>query len=95
VSPSYPLPAPVASLPTLIPKGSVRAGLTVAKAAIGCPGCNQESLAMTLSYGREYLAIPGPSVMPDRVLRAMNRASPNIYEGDLIDMVKKIIAAQH
>ena len=37
--------------------------------------------------GRPYLAIPGPSVMPDRVLAAMHRSSPNIYEGDLIDMV--------
>ena len=37
--------------------------------------------------GRPYLAIPGPSVMPDRVLRAMHQASPNIYEGDLVDMV--------
>ncbi|MCM2562336.1 aminotransferase class V-fold PLP-dependent enzyme [Lutimaribacter sp. EGI FJ00015] len=46
---------------------------------------------MTLSNGREYLAIPGPSVMPDRVLRAMNRAAPNIYEGDLIDMVAAMI----
>ncbi|QIZ82229.1 alanine-glyoxylate transaminase / serine-glyoxylate transaminase / serine-pyruvate transaminase [Thalassovita gelatinovora] len=42
---------------------------------------------MNLSYGRPYLAIPGPSVMPDEVLRAMHRASPNIYEGALIDMV--------
>ena len=46
---------------------------------------------MSLSHGREYLAIPGPSVMPDRVLRAMNRAAPNIYEGDLIDMVAGMI----
>ena len=37
--------------------------------------------------GRPYLAIPGPSVMPDRVLCAMHQASPNIYEGDLVDMV--------
>ncbi len=37
--------------------------------------------------GRPYLAIPGPSVMPDRVLAAMHRPSPNIYEGDLVDMV--------
>jgi alanine-glyoxylate transaminase / serine-glyoxylate transaminase / serine-pyruvate transaminase len=40
-----------------------------------------------LSRGRSYLAIPGPSVMPDRVLAAMHRAAPNIYAGDLIDMV--------
>jgi len=41
---------------------------------------------MSLNHGREILAIPGPSVMPDRVLNAMHRASPNIYEGDLVDL---------
>jgi alanine-glyoxylate transaminase/serine-glyoxylate transaminase/serine-pyruvate transaminase len=40
-----------------------------------------------LSRGRPYLAIPGPSVMPDRVLNAMHRAAPNIYEGALPEMV--------
>ena len=40
--------------------------------------------------GRPYLAIPGPSVMPDRVLAAMHKASPNIYEGELIDMVETL-----
>ncbi|MDO8883254.1 MAG: alanine--glyoxylate aminotransferase family protein, partial [Pseudotabrizicola sp.] len=40
-----------------------------------------------LSRGRSYLAIPGPSVMPDRVLNAMHRAAPNIYAGDLTEMV--------
>ncbi len=42
---------------------------------------------MSLANGRPYLAIPGPSVMPDRVLAAMHRAAPNIYEGALPDMV--------
>jgi len=42
---------------------------------------------MSLAHGRPYLAIPGPSVMPDRVLNAMHRAAPNIYEGALVDMV--------
>lgn len=46
---------------------------------------------MTLSNGRSYLAIPGPSVMPDRVLQAMHRAAPNIYSGALIDMVAGMI----
>ena len=46
---------------------------------------------MTLSNGRHYLAIPGPSVMPDRVLQAMHRAAPNIYEGDLIEMTASLI----
>lgn len=46
---------------------------------------------MSLAHGREYLAIPGPSVMPDRVLRAMHRPAPNIYTGELIDMVPGIV----
>jgi len=46
---------------------------------------------MSLANGRHYLAIPGPSVMPDRVLNAMHRAAPNIYEGALHDMVEGIV----
>ncbi|WP_210093511.1 aminotransferase class V-fold PLP-dependent enzyme [Ruegeria sp. HKCCSP346] len=42
---------------------------------------------VSLSQGRTYLAIPGPSVMPDAVLQAMHRPSPNIYDGELIDMM--------
>ena len=44
-----------------------------------------------LAHGRSYLAIPGPSVMPDAVLNAMHRASPNIYEGALVDMMPPIM----
>lgn len=46
---------------------------------------------MSLSQGRPYLAIPGPSVMPDAVLRAMHRASPNIYEGELHDLTDSLV----
>ena len=46
---------------------------------------------MSLGFGRHYLAIPGPSVMPDRVLQAMHQAAPNIYEGALHEMVDDII----
>ncbi|GGE27782.1 alanine-glyoxylate transaminase / serine-glyoxylate transaminase / serine-pyruvate transaminase [Gemmobacter megaterium] len=42
---------------------------------------------MSLAQGRQILAIPGPSVMPDRVLNAMHRAAPNIYAGALVDMM--------
>jgi len=42
---------------------------------------------MSLAHGRHYHAIPGPSVVPDRVLRAMHRAAPNIYAGELHDLV--------
>ncbi len=42
---------------------------------------------MSLANGRPYLAIPGPSVVPDRVLQAMHRPAPNIYAGALVEMV--------
>lgn len=45
---------------------------------------------MSLSHGRELRAIPGPSVMPERVLRAMHRAAPNIYEGELIALTETL-----
>lgn len=41
--------------------------------------------------GQSYLAIPGPSVMPERVLRAMHRAAPNIYTGALHDLTHSLI----
>jgi len=47
---------------------------------------------MSLASGRSYLAIPGPSVVPDRVLNAMHRASPNIYEGPIVDLTAGIAA---
>lgn len=43
-----------------------------------------------LANGRPYLAIPGPSTMPDRVLAAMHRAAPNIYAGALPEMVETL-----
>jgi len=47
---------------------------------------------MPLANGRSYLAIPGPSVVPDAVLQAMHCASPNIYAGELVDMVPGIVS---
>ncbi len=46
---------------------------------------------MSLSQGRPYLAIPGPTVIPDRVLAAMQRPAPNIYEGALHRMVDGLL----
>ena len=46
---------------------------------------------MSLGNGRHTLAIPGPSVIPDRVLAAMHRPAPNIYHGELADMVPGIV----
>ncbi|MEM6578981.1 MAG: aminotransferase class V-fold PLP-dependent enzyme [Pseudomonadota bacterium] len=45
---------------------------------------------MTHSGGRDHLAMPGPSIIPDRVLQAMHRAAPNIYAGELVEMMEPI-----
>ncbi len=45
---------------------------------------------MSLNFGRTLLAIPGPSVIPDRVLAAMHRPSPNIYTGELIEITETL-----
>ena len=42
-------------------------------------------------FGRSYLAIPGPSVVPDRVLNAMHQASPNIYHGEIVDLADGLL----
>ena len=41
---------------------------------------------MKLNRGRMLTAMPGPSVIPDRVLNAMHTAMPNIYKGALVDV---------
>lgn len=46
---------------------------------------------MAYVSGRTYLAIPGPSVTPDRVLSAMHRAAPNIYEGDIVTLTHAVV----
>lgn len=46
---------------------------------------------MSLAQGPHHLAIPGPSIIPDRVQRAMHRASPNIYEGELVEVTRTLI----
>jgi len=46
---------------------------------------------MSLSNGRKYLAIPGPSVMPDRVLQAMQQPAPNIYGGALQTLTESVV----
>ncbi len=46
---------------------------------------------MSLANGRPYLAIPGPSVMPDRVLQAMHAPAPNIYRGALHELTASLM----
>ncbi|MEM9643016.1 MAG: aminotransferase class V-fold PLP-dependent enzyme [Pseudomonadota bacterium] len=45
---------------------------------------------MSLAYGRPTRAIPGPSIIPDRVLNAMHRPAPNIYEGELVAVTETV-----
>ena len=40
---------------------------------------------MKLNRGRMLTSMPGPSVIPDRVLGAMHTAMPNIYSGELVE----------
>ncbi|MCR9134670.1 MAG: aminotransferase class V-fold PLP-dependent enzyme [Alphaproteobacteria bacterium] len=41
---------------------------------------------MSFANGRETVLIPGPSILPDRVLGAMHRASMDIYAGPMLDV---------
>ena len=47
---------------------------------------------MSFAAGRPVLAIPGPSPVPDRVLRAMHRPSPDIYGGELVELNLRVMA---
>ncbi|MEM9108088.1 MAG: aminotransferase class V-fold PLP-dependent enzyme [Pseudomonadota bacterium] len=57
---------------------------------------------MTLASGREVALIPGPSILPDRVLNAMHRAAIDIYSGPMLDVtadcmtgLRKVFGTQH
>jgi alanine-glyoxylate transaminase/serine-glyoxylate transaminase/serine-pyruvate transaminase len=39
---------------------------------------------MTVSNGREFLSIPGPTTVPDEILAAMHRPAVDIYGGELV-----------
>src|SRR5262250_264724 len=47
---------------------------------------------MVVRAGREFLAIPGPTTMPDEVLRAMHRPAVDIYTGPLIALTDSLLA---
>ena len=46
-----------------------------------------------LSAGPEIVAIPGPTVMPERVLAAMRHPMPDIYAGELTEVIDEVWAA--
>lgn len=43
-----------------------------------------------LNFGQDMVAIPGPSIMPERVLSAMHRPMPDIYSGELVTISDEI-----
>jgi alanine-glyoxylate transaminase / serine-glyoxylate transaminase / serine-pyruvate transaminase len=47
---------------------------------------------MVVRAGREFLAIPGPTTLPDEVLRAMHRPAVDIYSGPLLSLTDGLIA---
>ncbi|MEM7250499.1 MAG: aminotransferase class V-fold PLP-dependent enzyme [Pseudomonadota bacterium] len=49
-------------------------------------------MSRSLRHGRQAVSIPGPSVIPDRVLAAMSQPMPNIYEGELLEVSNSILA---
>jgi alanine-glyoxylate transaminase/serine-glyoxylate transaminase/serine-pyruvate transaminase len=47
---------------------------------------------MTLRAGREFLSIPGPTVIPDAVLAAMQKQAVDIYSGPLVALTASLLA---
>jgi alanine-glyoxylate transaminase / serine-glyoxylate transaminase / serine-pyruvate transaminase len=46
---------------------------------------------MSVRAGREFLAIPGPTTVPDEVLRAMHRPAVDIYAGSLLALTDSLL----
>src|SRR5258707_12302292 len=46
---------------------------------------------MVVPSGREFLAIPGPTTMPDEVLRAMHRPALDIYSEQMVNMTESLL----
>lgn len=55
-------------------------------------GALGQTAEVTAPPGPTIVAIPGPSVIPERVLAAMHRPMPDIYAGELIDVVDEVFA---
>ncbi|MEA2867943.1 MAG: alanine-glyoxylate transaminase / serine-glyoxylate transaminase / serine-pyruvate transaminase [Bradyrhizobium sp.] len=46
---------------------------------------------MVVRAGREFLAIPGPTTMPDEVLRAMHRPALDIYSDEMVGLTDSLL----
>jgi alanine-glyoxylate transaminase/serine-glyoxylate transaminase/serine-pyruvate transaminase len=47
---------------------------------------------MTVSNGREFLSIPGPTNVPDAVIQAMTRPAIDLYTGEMITITESLMA---
>jgi alanine-glyoxylate transaminase / serine-glyoxylate transaminase / serine-pyruvate transaminase len=47
---------------------------------------------MTVRAGREFLAIPGPTTVPDEVLQAMHRPALDIYSDQMVNLTDSLMA---
>jgi len=52
---------------------------------------SQDDDTMTVRAGREFLAIPGPTTMPDEVLRAMHRPALDIYSDQMVELTDSLL----
>ena len=52
----------------------------------------RENSDMSVSQGREFLSIPGPTNVPDEVLAAMHRPAIDIYSGEMIGITDSCLA---
>jgi alanine-glyoxylate transaminase/serine-glyoxylate transaminase/serine-pyruvate transaminase len=46
---------------------------------------------MSVAAGREFLAIPGPTAIPDKVLQAMQRPAIDIYSGEAVALTDTLL----
>ena len=46
---------------------------------------------MVVRAGREFLAIPGPTTMPDKVLQAMHRPAMDIYSKEMVQLTDGLL----
>jgi hypothetical protein len=90
-------PAPAAASAAVACRARKAAGLTAIlpdRCHVRCailPTSQTEGLTiMTLRAGREFLAIPGPTTVPDEVLPAMHRTAVDIYAGQLLALTDSL-----
>jgi alanine-glyoxylate transaminase/serine-glyoxylate transaminase/serine-pyruvate transaminase len=47
---------------------------------------------MTVRAGREFLALPGPTNVPDQVLQAMHRPALDIYSNEMVELTEGLLS---